>query len=160
MNIFNLDRLAAVLVDVPFAVYAKETLEIIPVIDSLSIRHSSITVFGDRDRLLTKEIILEEGLLANAKRFNAKYNATMSELMAYPADERSQADQWESLSSVKKDSSAYQTAHRPTKKCCWKNFWKSFRSMRIRQHYWSNGSQSWLVKQSVNVWITLKVILS
>ena len=121
-NIFNLDRLADILVDVPFAVYAKETLEIVPVIESLSIRHSSITVFGDKDRLLTKEIILEESLLTNAKRFNAKYNATMSELMTYPADERSQSAQWESLSSVKKDSSAYQTAHRPTKKMILEKF--------------------------------------
>lgn len=125
-NILNLDRLADIMFETPFAVYSDELMEIAPVIDGLAIRHPNIIIFGDRDRLLTKEIILEEGLLINAKRFNFKYNATMSELMGYPADERSLSEQWESLSNVKKDSSANQTAHRPTKQLILEKFLEVF----------------------------------
>lgn len=114
-NLFNVDELADALEGVPFAVFTGADGSMEAVIDSLRLRHPSITSFGDGMDVLTGEMILEEELFKQAKAFNAGYNRVMNHQLNYDEDRSSTEEQWLSLSNVKKESSAYQSAHAPTK---------------------------------------------
>lgn len=115
-NIFNIDKLADSLDDVPFAVYARQTLEIDSIITSLKIRHGQIFSFGDRSDVLTRSVIIDEELLKYAKKFNFMYNTTMNEMMGYEDSAKTIEEQWDMLTNVKKESSMSQTSHRKIKR--------------------------------------------
>lgn len=114
-NIILVDNLIESFNDVPFAVYATNTVELNTVIESLKLRHKKITPFGDKAQVLNRQVIIKEELLDKAKYFNSYYNEVMNDLMGWESDGKSEEEQWMSLSNIKKESSTYQAAHRQTK---------------------------------------------
>lgn len=114
-NIIAVDNLIDGLWDVPFAVYANNIVELNTVIESLKLRHKEITAFGDKSQVINKNVIIKEELLNKAKSFNSYYNKVMNKLMGWDSASKTSEEEWMSLSNIKKESSAYQAAHRNTK---------------------------------------------
>lgn len=114
-NIFHLDKCSDVLADIPFVLYSKEAGEINTVIDSLKLKHPNITAFGDLKDVLDKNTILYEKLIFKSKKFNQLYNKNAAKIMGWTYDESKEKQSWKHLSTVKKESSIYQSAHRNTK---------------------------------------------
>lgn len=114
-NILIVDNLLETLADVPIAVYADNIMELNTVIESLRLRHKEIIAFGDKSEVINKKVIIKEELLQKAKEFNSYYDKVMNELMGWDPDEKTRDEKWMSLSNIKKESSAYQAAHRNTK---------------------------------------------
>ena len=81
----------------------------------MSNRHENIKVFGDPSEVLTRDVIVDEELIKNAKDFNAYYNKVSSQLMGWDESSDSVEIQWNSLSNIKKESSQYQTMHQSVK---------------------------------------------
>lgn len=114
-NIISADDLIDILEDVPFAIYSNNLSELDTLIESLRLKHEKITAFGDRSAVLNRPVIIDEDILDKAKVFNAYYNEVMNDLMGWSSDGKTIEEQWMALSNVKKESSAYQAAHRMTK---------------------------------------------
>lgn len=115
-NIVNIDRLRDIILDKPVAVYNIDTASNDSVFNSLQTDIKNLILFGDRSSVLTKEVIIDEKLLRESKKFNAYYNSTASDLMGYDAPTESVEKQWSTLSNVKKESSMYQTMHGDVKR--------------------------------------------
>lgn len=114
-NIFTLDALADSLQDIPVAIYSGGDGRIKSMIESLKARHPRLTTFGDESKVLHRLIILEEKLYERAKAFNGEYTKVMNAQLGYDDDGLELEDAWLSLSTIKKESSIYQSAHAPTK---------------------------------------------
>lgn len=142
-NIFNLDKLSDTSVDVPVALYSKELGEIDTVIDSLRLKHPKITAFGDLKTVLDKNIIIHEKLLERSIKFNSLYNKTAAKLMGWDYDESKERDAWKNLSTIKKESSIYQSAHRDTKLLVLNKLLKS-NNMNVQEalKYWNDKLQN------------------
>lgn len=114
-NMVLVDRLVDVFKDVPFAIYTKEEKQVETVLRSLNLKHGQLHAFGDPQKVLDKETIIEEKLYDKAKDFNVVYDKTLEKILGFPSGEESREAKWIALNTIKKESNLYQAAHRETK---------------------------------------------
>ena len=97
------------------AVFCENIWENKPLIESILLKYSNITVFGELIDVLNFEAITNEPLEIKAKEFNAYYKEISGKIMNFPEEDISIEEQWNSLSNIKKDSSRSQCMHQNVK---------------------------------------------
>lgn len=115
-NVLNLDRIIDSIDQSPIALYSPDQASAKALVESFKMRHDNISIFGDKSKVLTKSIILDESLLDKAKAFNAFYNDYAGQMMGWGTSDQSIEDQWLPLSNIKKESNEFQVRHQETKK--------------------------------------------
>lgn len=153
-NILKIDRVIDFIKDLPIAIYSQKLDIIETLVESLSLRHENITIFGDAKEVLTADIIINEKLLNKAKNFNAYYNKITAKLMDWEEPKNSIENQWKSLSNIKKESSIYQSAHQGTKLILLKKFlevYDSFASTEEILDYWKSKIEGNDISKQVDI---------
>lgn len=115
-NVLNLDRIIDSIDQSPIALYSPDQASAKALVESFKMRHDNISIFGDKSKVLTKSIIIDESLLDKAKAFNAFYNDYAGQMMGWGTSDQSIEDQWLPLSNIKKESNEFQVRHQETKK--------------------------------------------
>lgn len=96
--------------------YCRNLREIKPLVEAIKIKYTKLKIFGQLSKLLDKNTIINEKLDSGAKKFNAYYNKVISEFLGYEIFKATVDEQWNVLSSIKKDSSRNQFLHQNVKK--------------------------------------------
>ena len=128
-SLLTLERLGPLFDRVPCAVYCRKPSELQPLFSALDYRKSPLLYFGNDSTLLTRDVILNDTLLRQAKRFNARYHMAAEKLNALDiVVEESAISQlpapsvlientlWQQLTPLIKESSLAQALHRPVKR--------------------------------------------
>lgn len=83
--------------------------------ESLKNYYNDILFYGNDDMVFCKKFVLEEDIAERAMDFNARYNKKAAQITGGEIPEQTAREQWEKLSSIKKESSLSQIYHRDTK---------------------------------------------
>ena len=115
LSMLSIERLWGYFADSQVAVYCGGKTDVSALLGVYNNRGQRVISFGEAKKILTPEHIVNENQLLNAKSFNKSYNDTISELLSFPPDKRDKDAQWESLTTLAKESNLAQTLHRGTK---------------------------------------------
>lgn len=114
-SLLSLERLRYHFSTAKVAVYSAKPAEIEAMLTAIRSKRGEVVCFGADEAILNRAVILSDKLLARAKAFNAYYNEVAAALMGSPPETRSIDEQWQSLNTLKKESSLAQALHRPLK---------------------------------------------
>lgn len=115
-NLVFLDLVGDILCTVPVALYCENLQEIGPLVEAVRGKYTSLTVFGQLPLLLNYDTIVNETLDTEAKNFNASYNKLSATIFGESPSVESPGEQWNKLSSIKKDSNRSQSMHKNIKR--------------------------------------------
>ena len=135
------------------AVFCENIWENKPLIESILLKYSNITVFGELIDVLNFEAITNEPLEIKAKEFNAYYKEISGKIMNFPEEDISIEEQWNSLSNIKKDSSRSQCMHQNVKEVLLAKFaqMEGFSSIEELLDRWKAMINSVSVKEQINI---------
>ena len=135
------------------AVFCENIWENKPLIESILLKYSNITVFGELIDVLNFESITNEPLEVKAKEFNAYYKKILGKIMNSPEEDISIEDQWDSLSNIKKDSSRSQCMHQNVKEVLLAKIaqMEGFSSVEELLDRWKAMINSVSVKEQINI---------
>jgi hypothetical protein len=114
-SLLNIERCGRWLKEIPTAVYCENATEIGPFVQAMQSRYSHLVFFGQLEKVLNEDVIINEAQLCKAKQFNAYYNKVSAELMGWQESTTTAEEHWRKLSAVKRESSVYQTMHQNVK---------------------------------------------
>lgn len=115
LSMLSIERLWGYYRDAQVAVYCGGKTDVSALLGVYNKRGQRVISFGETKKVLTPDHIVNENQLLNAKSFNKSYNDTISEMLGTPSDTRDKDTQWESLTTLAKESNTAQTLHRNTK---------------------------------------------
>jgi len=135
------------------AVFCENIWENKPLIESILLKYSNITVFGELIDVLNFEAITNEPLEIKAKEFNAYYKEISGKIMNFPEEDISIEEQWNSLSNIKKDSSRSQCMHQNVKEVLLAKIaqMEGFSSVEELLDRWKAMINSVSVKEQINI---------
>ena len=135
------------------AVFCENIWENKPLIESILLKYSNITVFGELIDVLNFEAITNEPLEIKAKEFNAYYKEISGKIMNFPEEDISIEEQWNSLSNIKKDSSRSQCMHQNVKEVLLAKIaqMEGFSSVEELLNRWKAMIDSVSVKEQINI---------
>lgn len=114
-SLLSVDFLAGWFSSSEVAIYAASHVDHDALSSAIERHHLDITFFGEVEDVINPQVIFNEALSMGAKRFNAAYMEVASELGGGRATKVDVESAWHELSTLKKESSLYQTAHGRTK---------------------------------------------
>lgn len=100
----------------PVAIYSENMKELKPVMDAMQGRFDNLVFFGEISEVLNIHDLMNNKNYQKAKAFNAYYNRVLSSWMNWPQPTETVDEQWMKISTIKKESSLYQTMHQDVKK--------------------------------------------
>ncbi len=115
-SLVNADELHFHLPGVPVAIRSTGDAIVDTYARSARAAERGFVLYGGARQVATDEIILQNAMDGEAKRFNHAYNVTAAQLMGWPAPTATAEEEWHKLNTIKKESSRRQTQHRPVKR--------------------------------------------
>ena len=113
--LLSLYRLQGVLGESSVAVFCTDEKNAGELYEGIGTSYSSFRLFGEDAKVLSKAFIIDTDTRKEAMFFNAQYNANAAAIMGEEPIQLSVRCQWDGLSTLKKESSMKQIAHRHTK---------------------------------------------
>lgn len=113
-SLLSVDYLAKGFREAEVAVYCPNKVDLDALVRAVHRHGLDFTLFGEKTSALEPDMILNEVLNAKAKEFNHRYDIAASELTGgwEPGDPD---ESWRKLTTIKKESSLFQSAHARTK---------------------------------------------
>ncbi|WP_459129639.1 hypothetical protein [Guggenheimella bovis] len=115
-SLVTIERFRKLFSDGPVSLYTPKRDEVSALLDAIKEKLPNIVTFGEEKDLLTREVILRDRFLRKAKAFNAFYNETAAKLMGWEIPSKTSEEQWNELTSFKRESSLAQSLHAPIKR--------------------------------------------